>query len=338
METAFKSIVSPANWKSKELYDSSARWQYRLTKEDKDELANALAFLKSCEITSFSFTKEQFPLQQLGIKLAEISNFVEKDAGVFLLRGIPVHDYSLEDMKLIYAGLGSYLGTLRAQSKTGELIGDVGDTGKKLTDKSGRGTTTKDPLPFHTDRCDVVTLLCLRQAKLGGQSRVVSAVAIYNEIARTRPDLLEVLEEPFYHMRVAWEAEELDPIYSLPVFTECQGHFAVRYLRHFITIAQGEPGVPKMSDLQVEALDLVAKLADDPEFCADMVFEPGDMQILNNFVSLHSRAGYEDDPDSKRYLLRLWLSVPNSRPLEKSFAALYGDVTAGALRGGVPIK
>ena len=46
---------------------------------------------------------------------------------------------------------------------------------------------------------------------------------------------------------------------------------------------------------------------------------PGDIQLLNNFVTLHTRRAYEDwpDPERKRHLLRLWLDDPASRPLPK---------------------
>lgn len=329
-------IDSPAAWLSQDLYNNTSRWQYRLTDADKREIDQALQHLKTCEVDSYVFNQSCFPLPNLQKKLKEISEFVENDYGMFLLRGIPVEKYSDADLRLIYAGLGAYWGQPIIQSKAGELIGDVGDVGKKLTDKTGRGTTTKDPLPFHTDRSDVVTLFCLQQCKTGGQSRVVSAISIHNEIARTRPNLLELLYQPYYHARVAWETDGQDLFYPLPIFTDHQGKFAVRYLRHFTNLAQEIDGVPKMTAQQVEALNLVEKLADEPKLCADIDFKPGDVQILNNFVALHSRAGYEDDEKHKRHLLRLWLSVPNSRPLSPSFKPLYGDTTAGAFRGGIP--
>jgi len=330
-------IKNAAAWYSNDLYQSKETWQYRLNQDDLNEIAHALAHLKAKRTNNYQVKSEDFPLNKLGKKLKEIDGIIENGTGVFLLRGIPVNQYDISDTKMIYAGLMSYIGTPMPQSKAGELIGDVGDLGKKLTDKTGRGTTTKDPLPFHTDRSDIVTLLCLHQAKSGGASRVVSAVTIHNEIAKNRPDLLELLYQPYYHARVAWETEGEKNYYPLPVFSTYEGNFAVRYLRNFINLSQDIREVPKMSEAQIEALNLVEKLADDPRLCADMEFEPGDMQILNNFVSLHSRAGYEDDEKQKRHLLRMWLSAHNSRSLPPSFAVLYGKTEAGVLRGGVPV-
>ena len=77
------------------------------------------------------------------------------------------------------------------------------------------------------------------------------------------------------------------------------------------------PGVPKFTDAQKEA---IATYRATVEECAlDIDFQPGDIQFLNNFVTLHTRREYEDwpEPARKRHLLRLWLSDPPSRPIPK---------------------
>lgn len=64
---------------------------------------------------------------------------------------------------------------------------------------------------------------------------------------------------------------------------------------------------------------------------------PGDVLLMNNHVVYHARAPYQDGEDtgSERLLFRLWLAVANSRPLPESQAVLFGDVPAGAVRGGI---
>jgi hypothetical protein len=63
----------------------------------------------------------------------------------------------------------------------------------------------------------------------------------------------------------------------------------------------------------------------------------GDVLFLNNWTTLHRRTAFKDyeDPYLKRHLLRVWLSMPNSRPLDDSFQANFGAVEAGSLRGGI---
>jgi len=59
---------------------------------------------------------------------------------------------------------------------------------------------------------------------------------------------------------------------------------------------------------------------------------------MNNHVMYHSRTAFEDfeEPDRKRHLIRMWLSVHNSRPLSDSMHVIYKDPRPGAVRGVFP--
>ena len=104
--------------------------------------------------------------------------------------------------------------------------------------------------------------------------------------------------------------------------------------------AHAHPDLPDLTPEQIEALDLVESLASDPALHATFRQEPGDMVFLNNWVTLHKRSAFEDWPESERsrHILRIWLSMPNSRPLDPMFAGNYGSVKAGAIRGGMKPK
>jgi alpha-ketoglutarate-dependent taurine dioxygenase len=86
--------------------------------------------------------------------------------------------------------------------------------------------------------------------------------------------------------------------------------------------------VPRLTAPQLEALDLVEAIANDPAFHVQMEFHPGDVQLLNNATILHSREAYEDDDDParRRHLLRLWLSAHD-------FASVEAQ-----LRSGIPSR
>ena len=92
--------------------------------------------------------------------------------------------------------------------------------------------------------------------------------------------------------------------------------------------------VPRLTAAQEEAVGMVIDLAE--ELCFEMPLEPGDLQLLNNHVIYHGRTPFTDDAAAgrDRLLYRLWLSMPNSRPLPESHRALWGRIEAGALRGG----
>jgi hypothetical protein len=259
---------------------------------------------------------------------------------MFLVRGVPVRDWSVDDARLAYWGMGKYLGTAVTQSAEGDVLGDVRDLKVDLSGPKGRGYKTNADLDIHCDSCDVVALFVLRTPKSGGLSIIVSSVAIHNEIARTRPDLLEVLYQPFVWSRQNQQKEGESPFYEQPVFTLHEGHFACRYIRTHIKSAQRYPEVPRLSAAQIEAMDLLDSLAANPLFQFTEMFHPGDMQILNNHVTLHARTHYEDyeEPDRKRHLLRMWLSMPNTRPLSPALGHIYKDRRPGAVRGGYPSR
>jgi alpha-ketoglutarate-dependent taurine dioxygenase len=68
--------------------------------------------------------------------------------------------------------------------------------------------------------------------------------------------------------------------------------------------------VPRLTSAQIELLDLIDTIANDPAYYLSLDFEPGDMQFLKNAAILHARTEYEDwpEPAKKRHLLRLWLT------------------------------
>ena len=238
-----------------------------------------------------------------------------------------------------------------SQSSDGDLLGDVRDLKVDVTGPRGRGYRTNQQLSFHCDSCDVVGLFVLRTPKSGGLSMIVSSLAIRNEIARTRPDLLGLLSatdthmyqpgllyQPFYWSLQGQEKPGQKPYYLQPVYSEQDGHFCCRLVRAHINNGQRFDDVPRLTDRQIEALDLIATLAASEEFHFSMMFEPGDLQLLNNHVCFHSRTAFEDypEPDRKRHLLRMWMSVPNSRPLSPLMSHIYRDQRPGAVRGGFP--
>jgi hypothetical protein len=183
----------------------------------------------------------------------------------------------------------------------------------------------------------VIAFLCLNQAKSGGENQVVSSVTLYNEMLRRRPDLVHVLLQPYFYQRHNVDTGNDTPWCRQPIFSFQEGHFAASYLRVLIDRAYQMPELPPMTDLQREALDYLDDLAADPTLHTTFRLETGDLLLLNNWVTFHRRNEFEDyaEPHRRRHLLRIWLSVPNSRPLHPDFAANYGATAAGAIRGGM---
>jgi len=247
--------------------------------------------------------------------------------------------YSERKAGTIFYGLGCHLGTPRSQNAMGHMLGHVCDLGKKSSDPTTRIYQTNERQTFHTDSTDVVGLLCLRKAKIGGTSLLVSASTIFNELHKQRPDLLELLLQPIATDRRGEVPEGMLPYLLIPVFSFYEGYLTVFYQRQYIDSAQRFEDAPRLTPLHVEALNMFDSLANDSKLCLSMELEPGDMQFVYNHALLHDRTGFQDwdDPTRKRHLLRLWLSVPGDRPLPDIFASRFGTIEIGN-RGGIIVR
>jgi hypothetical protein len=327
-----------AAWKGEQLF-ARPEWQYRFTSAEIDELLAVAGQMQVLEGAT-AVEPDRVALPRLSPKLERIQEQLERGAGAVRLRGFPPEGISLDCARSAFWAVCRHIGTPVSQSAQGERIFSVRDTGLSKDDKRARGPNTRKPLGFHTDRCDVIAFLCYRQAQSGGENQLVSSVAIFNHLLTERPDLVEVLMQPYWYQRHNVDTGNALAYCEQPIFSICEGHFAASLLRVLIERAYASPETPEMSPLQREALDRIEEVAESPEFHVTFRQEPGDLLFLNNFVTLHRRTAFTDhsDPERKRHLLRIWLSVPNSRPLDPRFAANYGSTAAGAIRGGMKTK
>jgi hypothetical protein len=278
---------------------------------------------------------QDFELSILSRKLLELRRELIQGRGFALLRGLPVANYTEREAAIIFCGLGSHLGLARVQNAKGHLLGHVRDMGLNSKDPSVRIYQTKERQTFHTDSTDVVGLLCLNTAKTGGLSLLVSSTTIFNEMHKRRPDLLKLLMGPIATDRRGEIPAGMLPYYLIPVFNYFEGYLSAIYQRQYIDSAQRFPDAPRLTPEHIEALNLFDELANDTKLNFSMKLKKGDMQFVYNHTLLHDRTGFEDwpDPEQKRHLLRLWLSIPGDRPLSEIFAEKFGSVEIGN-RGG----
>lgn len=195
------------------------------------------------------------------------------------------------------------------------MLGHARDTGRSLTDPATRGYQTRESLPFHSDGSDVLGLLCLRAARSGGRSALVSSAAVHNAVLERRPDLVERLYRTHFFDRREEHAPGDLPYAALPLASRSRRGLSMRYNRCYLESAQRFPDVPRLDPADVELFDLVDALAESPEFRLDVDFEAGDLLFVNNHTVLHSRTGFEDfaEPDPGRHVLRLWLTLGHGR-------------------------
>jgi Taurine catabolism dioxygenase TauD, TfdA family len=331
-------IQGPSAWLAADMRRREAEWRVHLTPPQIAEIESAVQTVRTRGLDLAAIRRQDFPLPTLGPVLDQMRADVLGGRGFAVLRGMPVVDRPIEESATAYWGVGTYFGTARSQNAKGHLLGHVYDlgVGRSETNPHLRSYATAERQNFHIDRCDIVALLCLRRARSGGLSAIVSSMTLHNVMATRRPDLLERLYHAFPVDRRGEVPPGRAPFYDAPVFNEYAGTLSVLYSRLHIGSAQRFPEARRLTAGDYEALDMLAELAGDPEFRLDMEFMPGDIQFLHNHTILHARSAYEDWPEveRKRHLLRLWLAPPGARALPPVFAECYGDLTPGD-RGGI---
>ena len=314
-------------------------WIHSLTTAQIAELAVVADRALAGAVPMVELTRRAFELPELASLLAQIQSEVVEGRGFALIRGMPVDDWGSEKSAMAYWAIGLHIGWPVSQNARGHLLGHICDIRPDLTDPETRKYATNLGQPYHTDSCDIVSLLCLHEAMEGGLSSISSSTTIYKEILERRPDLAEVLRRPFPVDRKGEIPQGKDEFYMLAVAHDYGGYVTVLYTRDFIDTSQRHPDAPRLTDAQIDAMDMFDELAASPELRIDMELRRGDVQFVHNHQILHSRTAYTDYPDldRRRHLLRLWLAPPNGRPLPPGFAERYGSIDQGTRRGGIHV-
>ena len=183
----------PAAWIGAHLREAPDTWRWHLSTTEAAELENAArAFLARYEDISY-LEPETFVVPMLRPKLEALRTTLIHGIGFEVIGGLPVDRIGVELASTIFCGIGTHLGSARSQNADGHLLGHVRDIGADSRDPNTRIYQTRERQTFHTDSADVVGLLCLNEARQGGDSLLVSAVTIYNVFRRDRPDLLPYL-------------------------------------------------------------------------------------------------------------------------------------------------
>lgn len=332
-------VVSSAAWTAAQMRAAPELWKHPLTKDEILELeTGAKAALADGRPLERITSKADFSLPTLGPRLEAIRQQVSFGIGFGLITGIPVEVWPHEVVVAAYWLIGLHWGRAVANNRKGHLIGHIKDIGHDPTKPDTRLYATAAPQPYHNDGpADLVSLLCLHNAKEGGQSHWSSSMSIYNEILRSRPELIPVLCGPWYFDRKGEVPPGKLPYFEIPVFNFYKGNLSVNYSPNYYFDSQRYENVPRLTPAHLEAIRELDRLAACDEFRMDYYLQPGDIQLLSNHVCLHSRGGFVDhtDPQKKRWLLRLWLVPPDERPLPPSYADLMGGSVDVSTRGGI---
>jgi hypothetical protein len=306
-------------WKNSQVRDDRA-WEFFLSTKQCDEIVATARLVHERGFTIDTLTPDIFSIPSLNELIDSVNSDLSDGRGFALVRGFPVNELSEDELHLAYFGFGMHLGTPVRQNSNSELLTHIRDDRIEQTGKIKRLYRTRERQDFHTDAADIIGLLCLHEARRGGESKIVSSLAVYDEMMRRRPDLVDELRVPLYWDRQDEHKEGERPWFSLAPVFEHNGEPRIFYVGWYIRNAQRWSDVPRLTNKQLEAMELLESIANDPEFYLEMAFMPGDIQLLNNGRILHAREAYDDweDPDKRRHLLRLWLAAHRFKSLEES--------------------
>lgn len=292
-----------ALWTGVEL-TADPSWRVEIDADQCDDLCRATDAALASGVSFAGIGRESFALPSWAGLIARARHDVEDGRGFVLLRGLPVERYAPAELEVMFLGLGTHLGTCVTQTAAAELVCHVTDKGP--VEGLRRGFQTNREARFHVDLADAVGLLCIRQAKSGGQSLLLSSASVYEALKRENPDALSILAHGF-----AWDRREEhelgeDPVGPVvPVLGFHRGRFRAIYNRNFNETVFKRRGTAMPTEARA-ALDALDAVIAREELHLPMDFRPGDVQLVSNETVLHARTEYHDDPAAPRHLLRLW--------------------------------
>ena len=328
--------VPPANlWDRTDVPDTDAI-AMDLPADDLAELEAAARRLAADGINPVSAGPDDLPLGTLAPLVDRLRTEVLHGRGIALLRGFPVDRCTVDEMALMFWGVGLRLGRAVSQSVMGERLGHVINVTDG--DPHARAYRNRSELSPHSDPGDLLSFLCIRPAPSGGVSRFVSSLTVFEEIRHDRPDLLALLARGFHYHRFGEEGPGDDPItpHRVPVFSECNGLVSGRFVREYVEIAADEDHSIVLTDVEREAIDYLEATANRPDLALDFTMAAGEAVMANNFTVFHARLAFTDDSDRRRHLLRLWLAADPPRPVVPETMQYPGEPGIPAQPGRVP--
>jgi len=327
---------SPAEWRAADLKQDPG-WVFSIDEKARAHLARVIRAAYVADRPLFDYTREDFDLGPAWTTIANAIKEAHHGRGLALLRGLPREGMTEKEFELLNWAIGLHTGVARPQGRATQYISPVRDIGTDYRTASGRGYSSNAKLDFHADSADLVTLACYNKAKSGGQSMITSSLTARRHLMAERPDLAELAHRDFCFSRQNEQAQDEAPFYAQPLFDVADGLVFGKWNRNRVVSAQKIEGVPELSDGQRETMDVLDEILRRPDLMFTMYLEPGDLQIINNHVMLHSRTDYIDfeEPDQKRLLFRLWLAPPDSVRLPASWGESFRSVEPGTVRGGI---
>jgi alpha-ketoglutarate-dependent taurine dioxygenase len=307
-------IDGASAWKRADIRD--ADYRVVLDATCLDEIRRVVDEIRAHPLPTILRSPADFDMTNCHAAMAEVRRILKEGVRFAVVDRLPVEELSKQEAEAIYWLLSSMVARPVAQKLDGTMIYDVHDTGQQALPGSGvRPDKTNIEIRFHIDNAynttppEIVGLLCLKTAKSGGVSRVLSFHTVYNELLARHRELIPRLYQPFWFDRQR-EFFAGDPeTFFAPVFEDGDdGELRARVSVHQINGGYAMKGMP-VDNQGAAALAAALEIFEDSEVSIDFEFQPGEIQFVDNRTLGHSRTEFEDwpEPEHRRHLVRLWL-------------------------------
>jgi alpha-ketoglutarate-dependent taurine dioxygenase len=285
----------------------------------RSELVAAVVTLREQPVPLLALRPDSFDMPHCRKAMARVKEILTEGPRFALVSRLPMEELSLDEAKALYWMLSGMLARPVAQKLDGTIIYDVHDTGQQALPGSGiRPDKTNIELQFHNDNAynrtmpEYVGLLCVRQAREGGLSRVMSFATAHNALRQRHGELLARLYQPFWFDRQREFHPGEPETFSAPLFVRDAGRINARLTLHQIRggyALQAKAGKGGMDNETQAAVEAIAEVFRDESLQYDFSLQAGDMQFVANREIGHSRTEFHDfdEPGQRRLLIRLWL-------------------------------
>ena len=310
-------------------------WISRLNNDDLLELRTVVEATRSSPKSLACLAEEDIQFNRLRQRLLDLRQELLNGRGFAVISGLP-NTWSDDELIRAYWAIGKWLGDPVSQNASAHLLGHVIDQ-RLPSSPEIRLYQTNQALPFHSDSCDIVGLLCLRAARRGGASSLASAAAIHNTLLDEDPTSLARLYGEFQCDRFGEIPTGKRAHYRVRIFNRVDEKFVCCAMDPDIRSAQRFADVGPLPAEQLSALDAFQQTA--RKLALNMHLRRGDIQFANNLTVAHAREAFEDHKalNERRYLVRLWLSSPLGRALPKFLIERWGNIEVGTQRGGITV-
>lgn len=305
-------LTGPMAWRAVDLPPDAG--VVRLDAAALAELRTVAALLKENPLETEALDADDFDLPACSAAMAAVRRELDAGLGFAVIDRLDVSDQAVAT-KLYWLLMGM-IAPLVAQKHDGQMVYDVVDTGLKAAAGNGvRASKTNNRQGFHTDNAfnlppDYVALFCLRTAKEGGQSGLISFQTVYERLLEeASPEVAARMFEPFWFDRQHEHAPGDPPLTRQPAFRPApDGGVEIAFSPRLVR--QGAAIRGEAFDARAEAaLEAIARITEDPDLAYAFDFAPGQIQVVNNKRIGHRRTGFVDwpEPERRRHLVRLWM-------------------------------